>query len=382
MTRERVLIVGGGIAGASLGSELATDHDVILLEAEASLGVHSTGRSAALFMVGYGPPPLQELTRRSEAEFTRLSGLPGMPALLTPRGGLFTAWDQQAASALASMIAGQPLMTELTAGQALALCPVLRTGGVVLCGYDPNTRDIEVSALHAYYASALRRRGGQIVTNARLAEASRRVSGWVVRTEDGRIWRGDALVNAAGAWGDEVAELCAGAGHGLSPRRRTVVIARPGQPVGRDWPVVADVAETWYFKPEAGALLMSPGDETEVPPGNVKPDPLDVALALERVNAVTTLALRSVRTSWAGLRTFAPDRMPVIGPHPDEPALFCFVGQGGYGVQMAPALARAGAELFRTGTLADAALADSLSPGRIRSPGRAGSPGSPGSPPS
>ena len=119
---------------------------------------------------------------------------------------------------------------------------------------------------------------------------------------------------------------------------------------------------------------MSPGDETEVPPGNAKPDPLDVALALERVNAVTTLALRSVRTSWAGLRTFAPDRMPVVGPHPDEPALFSFVGQGGYGVQMAPALAQAGAELFRTGTLGDAALAACLSPGRLRSPGPPGSP--------
>jgi D-arginine dehydrogenase len=369
MTRERVLIIGGGIAGASIGSELATDHEVILLEAEPSLGMHSTGRSAALFMVGYGPAPVQELTRRSEAEFTRLSELPDMPALLTPRGGLFTAWDEPTAAALAFMIASHSFMMELTTEQALELCPVLLTGDVVLCGYDPNARDIEVSALHAYYASALRHRGGQIVTSARLVAASRRASGWEVRTEDGRSWHGDALVNAAGAWGDDVAELCAGAGHGLSPRRRTAAIARPGQPVAKDWPVVADVAETWYFKPEAGALLISPGDETEVPPGNVKPDPLDVALALERINAVTTLALRSVRTAWAGLRTFAPDRLPVVGPHPDEPALFSFVGQGGYGVQMAPALAQAGAELFRTGTLADAALAACISPSRLRSPG-------------
>src|ERR1700689_1734649 len=148
MTRERILIIRGGIAGASLGSELAVDHDVILLEAEPSLGVHSTGRSAALFMIGYGPPPLQELTRRSEAEFTRLSARPDMPALLTPRGGLFTAWNQAAAAALGSMIARHSFMTELTAEQALELCPVLRTGDVVLCGYDPNTPDIEVSALH------------------------------------------------------------------------------------------------------------------------------------------------------------------------------------------------------------------------------------------
>ena len=127
MTRQRVLIIGGGIAGASIGSELAADRDGILLEAEPSLGRHSTGRSAALFMVGYGPASVQELTRRSEAEFTRLSELPDMPALLTPRGGLFTAWDETNATALASMIAGQSLMTELTTEQALELCPVLRT---------------------------------------------------------------------------------------------------------------------------------------------------------------------------------------------------------------------------------------------------------------
>ena len=180
---------------------------MILLEAEPSLGLHSTGRSAALFMIGYGPASVQELTRRSEAEFTRLSALPGMPPLLTPRGGLFTAWDGPTAAALASMIARHSFMRDLTTEQALELCPALRTGDVAACGYDPDTRDIDVSALHAYYASALRGRGGQIVTSARFVAATRRVSGWEVRTDDGRRWRGDALVNAAGAWGDEVAEL-------------------------------------------------------------------------------------------------------------------------------------------------------------------------------
>jgi D-arginine dehydrogenase len=365
MTRERVIVVGGGIAGVSLGSELALDHDVILLEAESSLGLHSTGRSAALFMTGYGPPPVQELTRRSEAEFTRLSALPGMPTLLTPRGGLFTAWDEPSAAALTSLVASQPSMSALTSGRALELCPVLRADDALMCAYDLSTRDIDVHALHTYYATTLRGRGGQINTHARLVEAARRASGWNVRTEDGRTWHGDTLVNAAGAWGDEVAELCAGARHGLSPRRRTVAIARSTRAVAGDWPIVADVNETWYFKPEGDGLLMSPGDENEVRPGDVKPDPLDVALVLERVNAVTTLQLRSVRTSWAGLRTFAPDRIPVVGPHAQEPALFSFVGQGGYGVQMAPALAQAGAELFRTGTLADSALATAISPVRL-----------------
>jgi D-arginine dehydrogenase len=367
MTRERILIVGGGIAGASLGSELATDYDVTVLEAEAGLGVHSTGRSAALFMTGYGPAPVQELTRRSEAEYERLSTLDGVPQLLTPRGGLFTAWDESSATSLRALVESQPLMTELSPEDSQRLCPALRADDLVVGGYDPNTRDIDVNALHSHYASVLRQRGGEIVLGARVVDATRHASAWTLRTEDGREWKADAVVNAAGAWGDDIARLCAGAAHGLSPRRRTMVISPTSEPVEADWPVVADIGEAWYFKPESGGVLMSPGDETEVPPGDVRPDPLDVAMVIERINEVTTLGLRSVRTSWAGLRTFAPDRAPVVGPHPDEPGLFSFVGQGGYGVQMAPALAKVGAELFRTGTFPDAALAASIAPARLPS---------------
>ena len=366
MARKRVLVIGGGIAGVSLGSELALECDVVLLEAERSLAMHSTGRSAALFLGGYGPPAVQELTRRSEAEFTRLTALPDMPALLTPRGGLFTAWDEPTASALEDMVARQPLMTALTADQIQQLCPVLRVQDVLLGAYDDSARDIDVSALHGHYAGRLRRRGGQIVTGARIVAADRRASGWEVRTQDNRRWRADVVANAAGAWGDQVAELCVGSGHGLSPRRRTVAIARSALPVARDWPVVADAAEAWYFKPEGVGVLVSPGDESEVPPGDVKPDPLDIARVLDRVNAVTTLQLRSVQTSWAGLRTFARDRLPIVGPHPGEPSLFCFVGQGGYGIQMAPALARVAGELFRTGSLTDAALAAAIDPRRAQ----------------
>ena len=366
MARQRVLVIGGGIAGVSLGSELALECDVVLLEAERSLALHSTGRSAALFLGGYGPPAVQELTRRSEAEFVRLAALPEMPPLLTPRGGLFTAWDEPTATALQEMLAHQPFMAALTADQAQRLCPALRVEDLLLGAYDSSARDIDVSALHGYYTGRLRCRGGQIVTGARIVAADRSASGWEVRTQDDQRWRADAVVNAAGAWGDQVAELCTGSGHGLSPRRRTVAIARTAVPVARDWPVVADAGEAWYFKPEGGGLLVSPGDESEVPPADVKPDPLDIARVLDRVNAVTTLQLRSVQTSWAGLRTFAPDRLPIVGPHPDEPALFCFVGQGGYGIQMAPALAQVAAELFRTGTSSDAALAAAIDPGRAQ----------------
>lgn len=364
MARERILVIGGGIAGMSLGSELALESDVVLLEAERELAWHSTGRSAALFLTGYGPPAVQDLTRRSEPDFLRISAQPDMPALLTPRGGLFTAWDEQTASALAEMVAVHPSLNVLSDAQIQQVCPVLRVGDLLLGAYDSSARDIDVIALHTYYARRLRSRGGRIVTSARMIAADRRAGGWEVRTEDERRWRADVVVNAAGAWGDEVSELCAGRGHGLSPRRRTMVVARSAAPVAAHWPVVADAAEAWYFKPEGVGVLVSPGDETEVPPGDVKADPLDVARVLDRVNAVTTLELRSVQTSWAGLRTFAPDRVPIVGPHSDEPTLFCFIGQGGYGIQMAPALARTAAELFWAGALADGELQAFLDPRR------------------
>jgi D-arginine dehydrogenase len=173
-------------------------------------------------------------------------------------------------------------------------------------------------------------------------------------------------VNAAGAWADDVAAICGVTGLHLVPCRRTVVIARPTRQVDPSWPVVADAAEAWYFKPEGAALLLSPGDETPVEAGDPQPDPLDVAMVLERVNAVSDLGLRHVQTAWAGLRTFAPDRSPVVGPHPEDPSLFCFLGQGGFGIQLAPALAAAGAELIRTGRITSCS-AEELAPDRFRS---------------
>lgn len=358
-----VLVVGGGIAGVSLGSELALDHNVVVLEAEQLLAHHSTGRSAALFVEGYGPGPVQILTRASEPMFGALEREHQRP-LLTPRGAILTAWDPGTVELLEAQLPG---LEALTAGQVAALCPVLRSDGLLLAGIDRNARDIDVMALHEIFVSTLRARGGKTVTGARVKRADKRGDGWTLTSEDGRAWSGDAVVNAAGAWGDQFDELCGVGGHNLSPRRRTVVIARTTTPVDSAWPVIVDAAEAWYFKPEGGALLLSPGDETPVEPGDARPDPLDVATALERVNAVTSLDLKSVQTAWAGLRTFAPDRVPVVGAHPEEPSLFCFLGQGGYGIQMAPALARFGADIFRS-NLTDPALAEALHPVRANAP--------------
>jgi D-arginine dehydrogenase len=361
----RVLIIGGGIAGVSLGSELAEDHKVVVLEAEPHLAAHSTGRSAALFVSWYGPAAVQALTRASDADFRSLESRPETPPLRLRRGGLLTAWDDQAAAGLLASI-NSGVVQRLSNAQAKERCPTLRLDPLQLAGFDPDVYDIDVMALHAAYVSVLRGRGGHIATSAAISRAERTGTGWSVSAADGRRWSADVVVNAAGAWADDVARRCQVTGHALTPRRRTVVLARAARAIPGDWPVVADAAEGWYFKPEGGSLLLSPCDETPVAPGDARPDPLDIATGLERVNQVTDLNLRSVQTAWAGLRTFADDRAPLVGPHPDEPALFCFAGQGGYGIQMAPALARAGAEIFRTGTLTDATLAAALSPSRNR----------------
>lgn len=364
MTRMKVLIIGGGIAGVSLGSELAVDHDVVVLEAEQTLAHHSTGRSAALFVEGYGPATVQALTRASGPLFDALTQEHQRP-LLTPRGAILTAWDPATVAMLELQLPG---LEPLTAEQVTNLCPVIRSDDLLLAAIDRQARDIDVMALHEIFVSTLRARGGKTVTGARVSRANKQEGVWTLTTNDGRAWSADVVVNAAGAWGDQVANLFGVRGNDLSPCRRTVVIARTARAVDVGWPVIVDAAEAWYFKPEGGALLLSPGDETPVEPGDAKPDPLDIATVLDRVNAVTDLELRSVQTAWAGLRTFAPDRVPVVGAHPEEPSLFCFVGQGGYGIQMAPALARAGAEIFRTGTSTDAGLADALDPARVHAP--------------
>jgi D-arginine dehydrogenase len=342
----RVLVIGAGMAGVSLGFELARDHSVVVLEAERTPAQHSTGRSAALFLSDYGPPEVQEVSRASRPLFEELQSQLGTPALLRPRGALLVATDAASAGALDGWMAGGA-MQPVPGSRCAELCPVLDASQVEHAGYDKAACDIDVIALHDGYVRGLRARGGELCASAVVVAAERTRDGWRVDTADGRHWECDVVVNAAGAWGDEVWPLFGVAGHGLVPCRRTIALARTAVPVDPHWPIVGDVAETWYFKPEGLGLLVSPSDETPSEPCDARPDPLDVALALDRVNAMTTLGLRSVISAWAGLRTFAPDRLPVVGPHPDDATLFSFVGQGGYGIQTAPALARGAADLLR-----------------------------------
>ncbi|GAA2995606.1 Glycine/D-amino acid oxidase (deaminating) [Actinokineospora diospyrosa] len=321
-----VVVVGGGIAGISVAAELAEHRSVLLVEAEPELARHSTGRSAALYAPSYGGPVVRALTAASRPLFP--------DGVLTARPML---WVGDVSGILATGAAD-----EVTADEALRICPVLRR--VERAALDSGTTDIDVMGVHQHYVQRLRAAGGEIRRGAPVTALRRDGSGWVVTLGTEEVHAG-VVVNAAGAWTDRVAALAGVPTLGLRPLRRTIAIATGTAPVDPGWPLVADVEDTFYFRPEGPGVLVSPADETPVEPGDAKPDDLDIALALDRVNEATTLGLRSVRTAWAGLRTFAADREPVVGELPGHPGFTFFAGQGGYGIQMAPALAVVAAKI-------------------------------------
>jgi len=363
------VVVGAGIAGASAADALArAGLAVVVVEAEDRPGHHATGRSAAQYIPTYGPPPVWALTAAGRDTLTRPpDGLAPAP-LLRPRSVMTVAAPGDEGileSVLAEAARSGVPLERLRAEDAGSLCPALRPERVAVATLDRDAADLDVHGLHQLHLRRLTRGGGIVALSARVTAIARDGPGWVVTTGRGTV-RCDVLVDAAGAWGDQVAALAGVEPLGLSPRRRTafLVAAPPG---AQDWPLVADAAEAWYAKPDAGKLLCSPADETPAPPGDAKPDELDVARAIEVINDRTTLGIRSVSHAWAGLRTFAPDRVPVAGEDPEQPGFFWSVGQGGYGIQTAPAMGELVAALV-TGSAPPVAadVVAALSPGRLR----------------
>jgi D-arginine dehydrogenase len=348
MNHADVIVIGAGIAGASVAAHLAEERRVLLLEREDRAGYHSTGRSAALFTEIYGNTTIRALTRASRKFlFEPPAGFAEGP-LTRPRGCLYIASQSQldALQAFASLPDVAPATRPLEVHEARELCPILREGYVAAALLEPDSSDIDVSALHQGYLRLFRRRAGRLVTNAPVEALERGAGGWTVHAAAERF-TAPLLVNAAGAWADEVAALAGLTRVGLQPRRRTAVLVDP--PPGMDisrWPFVNDAEEQFYFKPEAGSLFLSPADETPVEPSDAQPDEWDVAAAVERVEAVTTLRIARLKARWAGLRTFAPDRTPVAGFSDEGSGFFWLAGQGGYGIQTAPALSRAAAALI------------------------------------
>ncbi len=342
MEQVDIAVVGGGIAGVSVAAELAAGGlRVAVLEQEERLAHHASGRSAAAFLESYGSLEIRALTRASRPYLDQVDD--DGPALLVPRPLLWVA-PADHASTVDKLAAAEPVLRAIDVDEARRYCPVLRPDWLAAVAIEEGAQDLDVAALFDRYRRRAVRAGVTVHIGARVLSARSDGDGWRLDTAAGPILAG-VVVNAAGAWADEVATVCGVRPLGMRPLRRTVAIATAS--AGRDWPLVSEVSDGFYFRPEGDALLVSPADETASEPCDARPSTEDVALALERVNEATTLGLRHVRTAWAGLRTFSPDRNPVVGPDPVVPRLHWLVGQGGYGMQTAPAMARLAAALVR-----------------------------------
>jgi D-arginine dehydrogenase len=346
--RADVGVIGAGLAGASVAHELAAAQRVLLLERESQPGYHTTGRSAALFTETYGNAVMRALTRASKL-FLRQPP-PGFSAtpLLTPRGTLLVAQEsqraklQQVADECAALVGN---LAWWSGGEVRARVPCFSAGQVAAGLLEPDAMDIDVHALHHGFLRGLRARGGTIVCSAEVLGLQPDGGGWRVSTKAGEF-SAATLVNAAGAWADEIGRLAGAKPIGLAPKRRTAITFEPpsGMSIER-WPAVIDVDERWYFKPDAGRILASPADETPSPPCDAQPDEFDVAELVDRLGRVTTLQVPRIHARWAGLRSFVADKTIVAGFDGEVAGFFWLAGQGGYGIQTAPAVARAAAAL-------------------------------------
>jgi len=336
-----VVILGAGIAGSSLAYRLAAHRSVLLLERESQPGYHSTGRSAAMFMESYGPPAVRALTRASRDFYQRPpAGFASVP-LLTPRGALYLATHGQEALLQAThdeLAPACPDLEWLDTQAVLARVGCLRPEVVHGALLDPGAQDIDVHALHQGFLRGFRQLGGELRAGARPEAVERVGPHWEIRLPGGESLRARTVVNAAGAWADEVAALFGAAPIGLEPRRRSAFTFKA--PDGIDvsgWPAVVGVDESYYFKPDAGQLLGSPANADPTVPHDVVPEEIDIATGIHQIESVSTLRIRRPASTWAGLRSFVPDGEMVIGMDDACPGFFWLAAQGGYGIQSAAA---------------------------------------------
>ena len=348
MSHCDILIVGAGIAGASLAAELAGRRSVVLLESEDLPGRHATGRSAAFFAETYGGPDIQPLTAASRAFFEAPPDGFTEATLLGPRGALHVAASEatETLAALERDFASQPgIFESLPTGEAGRRVPILKEDRNGRALWEAGCRDIDVAALHAGYLRSAKRKGATLVTDAEFLSARREGGRWQVESRAGKHGA-EILVDAAGAWADEVARRAGVQPVGIQPYRRTMVVADIDRPVDPAWPLVVDAEGKFYFKPDAGRLWISPHDEAPQPAGDAQPAEIDVAITVDRFERATTAKVTRLERTWAGLRSFAPDRLPVLGFDPDADGFFWCAGQGGFGIQTAPASARLCAALI------------------------------------
>ncbi|MFO1261490.1 MAG: FAD-dependent oxidoreductase [Sphingomonadaceae bacterium] len=343
------VIIGAGMAGASLGAELAGAMSVLVVEMEDQPGYHATGRSVAFWTESYGGPHVRPLTQASHIFLSQPDVEFSERSFLTPRGALYIGWaeDGPRRDALVAEFADSRLFTPCGPKELCARIPGLCEDWTIGLA-EPSTCDIDVAALHSAYLRRLRSLGG-VIACGRHFEGSRALAegGWAIRLSGGEEVRAGLLINAAGAWADPVAKASGAAPLGIVPLLRTVVQLRVNPPAPDTLPLVLDLAERFYFKPVGGGRIwLTPHDERPVAAADVAPEEEDIAIAIERFQAVVDWRIEAVERKWAGLRSFAPDRLPVYGYDGQVPGFFWYAGQGGFGIQTAPAAAKLGAALI------------------------------------
>jgi D-arginine dehydrogenase len=344
------LIAGAGIAGVSIAAELATTHRVILVEMEERPGYHSTARSAASYEPNYGPPPMLALTRASKVFFENPpQGFTDVP-LMSPRGTIFFEAEGQEKRTTKLLAHGAGLQ-EISVAEAQKLYPILRPTYAKRCFRDDATADLDVDVLHRGYLRQFKARGGTLLLASPIKTAEHKAAIWHAICGVEHI-QARTIINAAGAWGDVVAQICGAKPIGLQPKRRSVgIIPMPVGVAFEHWPMVTDVGETWYAKPQSGKMIVSSADATPVDPHDAYADDMAIAEGVDRLMTATTLEVQHLDHSWGGLRTFASDGCPVVGFDPHTEGFFWLVGQGGYGIQSSPALSQVAAQMARRLTL-------------------------------
>ena len=372
----QVVVVGGGIAGVSAAyacTLVDPTASVILVEAEEQLAHHTTGRSAALLFENYGQPAQRSLTRAS-LDFLHNTPADLVDSPLVHKRPMIHVGGPEQSMSIDTMLAegadGTTPTVEITVEEAVNLVPPLRPELIARAVLETGTCDIDVAALHQAFVRGFKLGGGTIATATRVDAVRLNGQGWQIETTTGEL-QADVVINAAGAWGDVVAQRAGVAPLGLVPKRRTAFMIDAPVSDTTSWAMVGEVDHQWYMKPDGAQLLCSPADETPSEPCDAKAEELDVALAIDRINTATTLGIRSVNSTWAGLRTFTSDGAMAIGPDANHPNFIWCVGQGGTGIQTSRAAGQLTAELtlgatpspsFSTQDLA------ALSPDRLRRP--------------
>jgi len=340
-----IVIIGCGIAGAGLAARIGNSKKVLILEREPQPGYHSTGRSAAIFIQNYGSPEIRALNKASYEFLAQPPSDFSENGFLSPRGMLLVADKDGLAEMDVELQSGDGLVA-MSVSDAKEMVPILDTTVIKQAAYEKDAQDIDVAALHQAYIRHAKQKGATLQCACELIAAELIGGRWQIQTNQGS-YSADVIVNSAGAWADPVAAICGAKPLGIMPMRRTIGVLPTTEDIDcSSWPLVVDAQEKWYMKPEGKSLLVSPSDEDPVEPHDAYVDDMVLAEGLHAFECATTFEVRRVENQWAGLRSFARDRNPVVGFDENNKQFFWLAGQGGYGIQTSPALSQLAADLL------------------------------------